>query len=88
MSAMNENNYPFFEPFPVRKITPSFNENRDMDSGEIDPETGERIMFTPVQKITQDELTDQLTSEQRKRFERGVCIHCGQDPCSSDCLYR
>lgn len=79
---------PFFEPKPPRKTNPDFNENQDIDSGELDPETGERITFRSSPVTSPEDTDSQLTAEQKDRLQRGVCVQCGQDPCSTSCSLR
>jgi len=64
-----------------------FDEGKHIDTGEIDPITGERIFVNPDSLIKKEVKKAPLKIEKR-RIPFGVCEHCKQDPCKVDCVYR
>lgn len=66
-----------------------FDEGKDLDTGELDPTTGERISHDP-EKFDFPEKED--VKVERKEIpgamERGACKYCGGNPCSADCDFR
>jgi hypothetical protein len=63
-----------------------FDEGKYIDTGEINPLTGERIFYNPKDKSikTQDKIFVPKKIEKQKT----VCKYCGQDPCARFCNYR
>ena len=59
-----------------------FDEGKYIDTGEINPLTGERIFYSPNNKSIK---TEEVV---KKNKEKTVCRYCGQDPCARFCNYR
>jgi hypothetical protein len=78
MSEINE--YTHFHK-PVKK----FDDGVHLDTGEIDPDTGDRIVDIAPDVFTSFTNNDNRESASSKDF---ACKFCGQDPCSTDCAYR
>ena len=59
-----------------------FDEGKYIDTGEINPLTGERIFYNLKDKSIK---TEEVV---KKNKEKTVCKYCGQDPCARFCNYR
>jgi len=79
----NEGVFRFKRPKPVNK----FNEGRHIDTGEIDPLTGERVFINPDTFI-QKEVEKPKPIVKKEKLETGLCKYCFKDPCGADCCYR
>lgn len=69
-----------------------FNEGRDLDSGEIDPTTGERVFEERPELVMENKKPSAVLSPEEKlkakRRREGACESCGSDPCSPHCNLR
>lgn len=69
-----------------------FNEGQDLDSGEIDPTTGERLFEERPDLVLENKKPRAVLSPEEKlkakRKREGVCESCGSDPCLPDCDLR
>ena len=70
---------------PMYRPIKRFNEGVHLDTGEIDPDTGDRIIHNPNQY--HEEVYDVRTVATKEPVS-SVCKFCGQDPCSVTCVYR
>ena len=79
----SENSFWLKKKMPVKK----FDEGRHLDTGEIDPLTGERVV---IDLNTLDKKTEEKPKYfiKKDKFENKVCQYCESDPCATDCDYR
>mgnify|MGYP006356939499 CR=1 FL=1 len=60
-----------------------FDEGKYIDTGEINPLTGERIFYSPTNKQVKTE--EQKIKPRKIEKQKTVCDHCKKDPCSENC---
>jgi len=63
-----------------------FDEGKYIDTGEINPLTGERIFYNPTNKQVKTE--DKKITLKKVEKQKTVCEYCKQDPCARFCNYR
>lgn len=75
------------ENFNNHRPRAPFDEGRNLDTGKIDPSTGERDFDDTDKFINAKERKERLDKEriENERLKRGVCKYCGQESFNMDC---
>lgn len=67
-----------------------FDEGEHLDTGELN-ENGDRVFDNPEDfdfSGDEEKVFTELKPEVPNALEKGVCKHCGGDPCRTNCDYR